>query len=217
MTGSRSGMVSFVFFLFLVWISGKKKILWALGFAAFLALVWYFMPETYQLRYKTVYDDQINATATASAEGRKEGFKAGMRLFSTHPILGVGMGNYMLARSIEVDGIKARAHNLYGQLAAELGLLGILGFLYYIYNIFKNRKAVHTFYKQIKPSEKQISYNLSLACVQVVWLLLFNGIFGHNLYRYNWLWIAAICVLCLHFITQKERENSDTFKNKIVG
>ena len=34
--------------------------------------------------------------------------------------------------------------------------------------------------------------------------MLFEGNFGHNLYRYNWLWVAAFTSICLRLaVAQK--------------
>ena len=43
-------------------------------------------------------------------------------------------------------------------------------------------------------------------------LLLFFGLFGHNLLRYNWLWLAAFMLLCRGFaetIAAQQQEQCD--------
>ena len=44
----------------------------------------------------------------------------------------------------------------------------------------------------------------AVACTDTVLLLLFQGIFGHNLYRYNWILISAFLVLASYFAWRNE-------------
>jgi hypothetical protein len=40
---------------------------------------------------------------------------------------------------------------------------------------------------------------LAVACRDSVILLLFFGFFGHNMLRFNWLWLAGFAMLCRKF------------------
>ena len=47
-------------------------------------------------------------------------------------------------------------------------------------------------------------YNfVAIAIVQTVTLMIFKGWGDHNLYRYTWLWLAALTVLGHHFFHQE--------------
>jgi O-antigen ligase len=197
LTGSRAGMVSFIFFLFLLWIRGKKKVIGALGIAIILAIGWYTMSEEIQTRFETIYDDSINPSATASAQARWEGLKNGVRLFELSPVWGWGVGNFPYA--VEVIGVtnEMQAHNLYGQLLADLGILGTIPFIWLCYLIFKTQRKVLNL--KSKRPKNNLFLQMSIASFNTLLLLLFQGNFGHNLYRYTWVWISATLIISHHF------------------
>ncbi len=56
-----------------------------------------------------------------------------------HPLLGVGIGNYPIVLNEDISAAKkgASAHNLYLDIASEMGLLGLLALLLIFWQIFK--------------------------------------------------------------------------------
>ena len=51
---------------------------------------------------------------------------------------------------------------------------------------------------------------MATACQISLILLLFFGIFGHNLTRFTWLWMAAFALLCLTFSRNVCAEQEET-------
>jgi len=201
LTGSRAGYVSFLFFLLLLWIRGKMKVLGALGIVLVLSIGWYSMPETYQKRFETIYDSSINQSAQESAEGRIEGLKNGIKLFKLSPVWGWGADNFPFA--VKVIGVddEMRSHNLYGQLLAELGVLGVIPMALLCILIFRTPGKILRQDKTLKKNGDML-YQAAIACSNTLLLLLFQGNFGHNLYRYTWILISAITVLAAYLSTQ---------------
>jgi O-antigen ligase len=198
LTGSRSGMVSFIFLLIILWVRGKKKVLGAVGLVLILMISWYALPADLQKRFETIYDDSISPSATASAQGRIEGFKMGIKLFELSPIWGVGVG----CSPVAVEELlhyerPVQLHNLYGQLLAELGILGAISFLALIFSLVKTQRKVKMNLGGTNRNNILIS-QAALASINVVCILLFQGLFGHNLYRYTWIWISAVMILADH-------------------
>jgi O-antigen ligase len=67
-----------------------------------------------------------------AVQARRVAWKAGQRMIETHPIVGVGLGNFRdLSASYEDPDeiVISIAHNTYIELAAELGIPGLLLFL----------------------------------------------------------------------------------------
>lgn len=67
-----------------------------------------------------------------AVQARRVAWKAGQRMIQTHPIVGVGLGNFRdLSASYEDPDeiVISIAHNTYIELAAELGIPGLLLFL----------------------------------------------------------------------------------------
>lgn len=226
-TGSRSGMVTGLLFLLLVWLGSSRKVFGIALLSLLLAVTWSNMPESYKIRFESIFvkgvaEEAGQKGADESAEGRIEGLKQGIRTFKAHPLLGIGPGNFKYAWAGETGKVVGgSAHNLYGQMLGELGGLGFVSFLVLVGIILKThygfKKDIDLLLQRKKDKlTNSDSRNLlllkyiSIASIQVIVLLLFNGNFGHNLYRYNWLWVGAIGVLSSHFLKQaKLNEISD--------
>lgn len=208
LTGSRSGMVSVIFFLLILWLRGKKKVLGAVGIAIVLVIGWFAMPADYQKRFETIYDDSISPSATLSAEGRKEGFNMGIELFKRSPIWGWGVGCSPIAvHQILGYSYEFQLHNLYAQLLSELGIMGAISFLGLVFLLFRTQRRIANRSVRSGPNNNLI-FHTSIACTTVVWLLLFEGLFGHNLYRYTWIWICAILILAEQ-LSKKATDNGN--------
>ena len=204
LTGSRAGMVAFIFLLIILWVRGKKKIVGAVGLVLILIISWYAMPADLQERFNTIFDDSINPVATRSAEGRIEGFWKGIKLFELSPIWGVGAGCSMIAVGELLHYESAgQLHNLYGQLLSELGILDAISFLFLLFSLVKTQRKIKYNLSGSIPDNNLIS-QAALASVNVMCLLLFQGLFGHNLYRYTWIWISAVMILADHLSSKQK-------------
>jgi len=70
-------------------------------------------------------------------------YATALRLFVTHPVLGVGAGNYQFFdRSLEGEAAGGIAHNQFLTIAAETGLAGLSMFVWLVVRLFKLRKKV---------------------------------------------------------------------------
>ena len=198
-TGSRSGFVSLGFLGILLWVQSRKKVAGLLFLLLFALASWELVSDEMKLRYLTIQDQTINQSATASAQGRIEGLVNGFKIWAKSPLFGWGAGNFRFA--VETIGVynRMQAHNLYGQLAADLGILGMISLLaicLLIYRTAKRIRKVSLSWKKPEGGEKaHFIPAVSNACFNIMLLLLYNGLFGHNLYRYTWLVIGAILVL----------------------
>lgn len=213
LTGSRGGMLSVLFFFLLIWMRMKKKIVGLVLMVLIISVAWVFMGAKLQERFQTIYDDKINASASESAQGRIEGLMRGVELFKLRPMFGWGAGNFPYA-TYEIgvtDGMQS--HNMYGQVIGELGLAGSISFLAFIVVLFLTRSEVLALtaddngYDDDEDEgvkKENLMALTALACTDTVLLLLFQGNFGHNLYRYNWVMISAFLVLASHFAQGEE-------------
>ena len=99
------------------------------------------MPAGYLERLSTITD--IEADATGSAQGRWEDFQVATTVVAENPILGVGMGQDILALN-EARGHSTwrSVHNAFLQYAVDLGLPGIALFLWLLISSFRSARAV---------------------------------------------------------------------------
>ncbi|MFV0422318.1 O-antigen ligase family protein [Oleidesulfovibrio sp.] len=126
-TGSRSGMVTAILFFLLVLLGSSRKFIGIFVMLAGFVVSWDFMPDYLKERFLSTFGyGDVTGGAVESAEGRMEGFKQGMLLFKENPLIGFGPANFPFGWPGEEVG--HNAHNIYGQLAGELGLAGILSF-----------------------------------------------------------------------------------------
>jgi len=199
LTNSRSGMLGFVVFMFLAAITGRKlrgKLVGLATAALILAVTWVAMPEESKNRLRTVWDPSRGpANAQASAAGRIEGMKAGIAMFQRSPMTGVGISNFIPYRITEVDGVALNAHSLIGEILGETGLLGTGTFLLLLAALYANCRRTAALAKQCPNATLRTLSRLTDACWQAAMLLLFFGLFSHNLSRFNWLWLAAFALL----------------------
>lgn len=201
LTNSRSGMLSFVVFVMLsVLHSGNtlRFLKYSVLGVLVLGIVWAFMPQENRTRFETIWNPEAGPeNAQESAVGRIEGFHAGVVMFERFPVAGVGIGNFLAYRVAKVDQVPLNAHNLLGQVLGETGLVGVSAFVLLLLTILGNCRAARLVLKGIRGGEGSIFAGLSAAIRNAVILLLFEGFFGHNLLRFNWLWLAAFAMINL--------------------
>jgi O-antigen ligase len=201
LTGSRTGMSGVLFLGLLVILEGKnraRKLL--LGFAAALVLL-VAMPDQYLDRFASTVDTSSDTGAAMSARSRIDGFLNGAKLMLEHPLLGVGVGQYLMVIGSE-KGIWLEAHNLAGQLMGDLGMLGVIVFIAWLYTLFKNLGRLKRHYAERGPAGF-LMYNMAVALQMHLFALLWMGLGGHNLYRYNWYVVSAL-VAAMISLTQRQ-------------
>jgi O-antigen ligase len=208
LTNSRTGMLSLILFVVLVgffWFRGipKKVVSVFLGIVLLFA-IWTVMPLEHKKRFETIWNPEAGPiSAQYSAEGRIAGLKAGLTMFERYPFTGVGVGNFIEYRVSRIDNVRLEAHSLYGQILGETGLIGFLCFFAMVFVLFIDIRKVRVMARSYSDSTLGVLSWLSLACRDSLILLFFSGLFGHNLVRYNWLWIAALSSLALVFAKQR--------------
>ena len=205
LTNSRSGMLGFAVFAFLTATAGRKlrgKLAGLAGAAVVLAAIWAAMPAESKDRLRTVWDPSRGPqSAHASAYGRIEGMIAGLVMFERFPLTGVGIGNFIPYRVTEVDGVALDAHSLIGEMLGETGLVGAVGFLLLVAAVFINCRKTESLARAGSHPTLRMLSGLALACRTSTLLLIFFGLFGHNMLRFNWLWLAAFALLAKDFCT----------------
>ena len=107
----------------------RGRALGAAALAGALVLVFVGYPLVVDWRLTAEAGSASSAAAAqlaASDEGRLGAILAGPALFATSPIFGIGFGQYKYASALVTDqGAGLVAHNWYGTVLAEQGLLGI--------------------------------------------------------------------------------------------
>jgi O-antigen ligase len=190
LTGSRGGFVMLLLVIAaVVWRSSWRGRL-VLPVLLGAPLLFAALPEKLQNRFETIVNPDVGPkNAKISGEQRYEGFIIGMQLWQENPLSGVGPGAWRPATGRPIN-----AHNLYGQLAGETGTLGVVTFGVVLVAFAVNVLRIRSVYRQMG-WEPDFLHQLTGALGIALLLLLFAGTFGHNLFRYTWVWYAAFLVI----------------------
>lgn len=126
MTYSRGGFISLFFIILsLLFLERKRKIVIVLAVALFIFLLYYFLTH---LAHSKIMLRLL--TKDTSFIQRLQLYKGGISMFLSNPVLGVGLGNFLFWSTTYTGLITSLiAHNIFIQVAAELGIGGIFFFV----------------------------------------------------------------------------------------
>jgi O-antigen ligase len=204
LTGSRAGFLGLCGLTGLTLVcyaqrKGQMILLGGMAGVAAFAVLTVALPEDLQNRYLTLVDSSRGPrNAQVSAHGRLVGLEEGIRVWQESPLFGHGPASFQYS-----TGKKFQAHNLYGQVLAELGIMGALALLLlvicYTLNWLESRRWAARAGDRVPSFATLVSQAIGLNIV----LLLVMGFAGHNLYRYNWQWLAAFGAIALHCLRHR--------------
>lgn len=133
LTLSRAGIAAFVFalvllFAFTSWPRYRRTILWS---AAAICAALFTLTVLAAVTYPSAGLDRIFGSSDAYNGGlgsRVALWHAALVLWTQHPLLGIGPGNYELIVSRIVPGVRTHPNGYFFQVLAEQGILGALFF-----------------------------------------------------------------------------------------
>jgi len=202
LTGSRGSLIGLCVWAFIMMMSHRKRWLWLSLSVAAAPVLFVAMPGELQNRFETIINPEVGpANAQVSGEGRWHGFVMGMELWLNNPLAGVGPGAWKPATGQEIE-----SHSLYGQLGGELGTLGVATFVGMLGCFVWNWRASRKLLKELPPVERDLTAHIPGAVAMTVFLLLFMGMFGHNLFRFTWLWYGGFLVIARYCLIARARE-----------
>ena len=219
-TGSRTGYIGLAFFASYVGYGIKSKAKMIALIILAVVILGPAIPQEYWVRFQTIFTgEDIEGHST---EKRKEIIEDAIAIFAKHP-LGVGIGSFPSVRDTYF-GRKQDTHNLYLEVATNLGVHGLIAFLVFVYAVLRclsqtSRSAsaqildlgqatlqyssVHTYESHVK--DLQLIRATAQAAYLYVLVRLILGFFGHDLYEIYW-WLAlglALALLNMNVIAQE--------------
>jgi O-antigen ligase/polysaccharide polymerase Wzy-like membrane protein len=156
-------------------------------------------------------DPSEQSKADPAIRGRTTVMLAAVHMFMDHPVLGVGPGQFkyhvleyssnpeIKFRQLETT---RRAHNLYLEMAADVGLVGLAAFLAIVVHLVRKLWHARRFWlhTETESADLATAFWLSLAAY------LGTGLFEHLSYeRYYW-FLLAIASAALHVLHARYRE-----------
>jgi O-antigen ligase len=199
LTGSRGGFVALtVAAVMLAWASRYRTRMLALLAAAGVVGV-LVLPGALQDRFLTLIDSSRGpANAQESAQGRLQGLLDGVRLWEQSPLLGMGPWSFA-----EAAGSGYNPHNMYGQVLGEMGLVGVAALAALLLAFWANAREARRLRQSLPPGKMIFASEVCRGVALTILLLLLLGSAGHNLYRYNWLWLAAFQAAALQCLRRQ--------------
>src|SRR5262245_35316422 len=152
------------------------------------------MPAGYVERLSTITD--IEADKTGSAQGRWSDFRVATTIVARNPVLGVGLGQDILALN-QARGLTWRSvHNAYLQCAVDLGLPGLLLFLWLLGSSFNSARRAERD-ADCHPARRDVS--VFAAAVQVALVAFVVGACFHPIaYQFYFFCVAGLAVALKH-------------------
>lgn len=192
LTGSRTSFFGLLFLGMCFVFSRKKNLLLLPVLVVLLAGIWTILPLEYKQRYMSVE----NRKTDASYLNRLLAWRAGWMMFKDQPITGVGAGQFAYANGAKYwpdkrHPIWLQPHSLYIQLMAELGIIGIIAFVAFLTTLVRTNMELSRRLRSMTNLSALTQY-FPLVCTLSVWVLMFAGYSGHNLYRNTWYILAAM-------------------------
>jgi O-antigen ligase len=198
LTNSRGGMLGLAVFFFLACVTGKTafRAIGALTLATVVVapLGYLMLPETQRARLETLWSGEEESSAQESLELRKAAALDGLRIFFENPATGVGPGNFKAYRALRGDESQLEAHNVFVQLLGETGILGGIAFGAFVAFTWLNFRSIKKSADSSDSPEASFLSKLALAGRNSLILLMYFGLLGSNLDRFNWYWLAGLGV-----------------------
>ncbi len=185
--GSRGAVLGAAAVALAAWVRSSRKLVAACLAMLFVLGVVMFYPEASKERMRSAWNWEKDKTASA----RVHLWKFGLTLFAEHPILGVGPGNFPVARGVQ-NLSETVAHSTYVETLSEYGLAGALTvalavFAFFLLNARTRRQLLVQDKEVTKRFEYCLSYGLDLAMIGY----LVSGAFVSVLtYPHLWLLMA---------------------------
>lgn len=187
-SASRGAMIGFAVMLILIIYYAEHKILMSIGAASILIFVFHHMGAGFQDYMGTILQ---GTSSGLSAESRLSGLKHGIEMMVKRPILGVGPDCYPIARATWF-GWNLWAHNHYGQLMGELGILGTIAWFGFLQSYLKKALNLMRLYEtEIEKS------HIFRAVIVATATRLVTGMASHSLYVFVWYMFAAALALSI--------------------
>ncbi len=205
LTGSRSSLLGLLVWAAILILGTRRRWVWLTAFSLAAPVVFVSLPESLQTRFETIINPEVGpANARESGEGRLHGFLTGFELWANSPLTGVGPGAWRPA-----TGTKLESHNLYGQLVGELGALGLVAFAAVLACFVLNYRRVARVRRDRPEWGNDLVFQVASAVAVALFLLLFMGNFGHNLFRYSWIWYGGFLIIARHCVERRVRETEE--------
>jgi putative inorganic carbon (HCO3(-)) transporter len=188
LTASRSGLLALAMTVAFMWRHSKRKAIFGLLIVIAVAVgVQQSSADLYD-RYLSIFSSNTKNAATAA--GRTRGMYDDFEVALRRPVFGHGIGTSLEANANFGAGA-AVSHNLYTEVAQELGFLGLALFL--VLQVTVTRSVAKTLSAlKLRESSSDFLVRFSMALQAWLWMNLFFSFASYGLSSYEWYFIAGL-------------------------
>jgi O-antigen ligase len=215
-TGSRTGYVGFILFVAYVIYRSKYRTKVLLTTVALAIVALPLIPDQYKERFQSITGSEAEGQSKVR---RLEIWSDAITIFAEHPF-GVGVSAFTTVREQRFGRIQD-THNLYLEVATNLGIQGFIIWVILLVAMFKAIKRISAFIEaQLKRLETRITpegtagpllqkhmtdlrlmAQMLYAARAYIVVRLVVGIFGMDLYEIYW-WFAMGIIIAVHNMSQ---------------
>jgi O-antigen ligase len=189
-SSSRGALLALVIIAAVGWLRNPKQLLSVLLVAMVLFASIYFLSPAYKERIESALHPESDATASI----RLNLWTAGLGMFASHPILGVGPGNFAIIYysehpKVDSSQVITAPHNIFIQAGSELGMMGLVTLLAMMFFMFRlNARARKLMRAAGAAAKKTFEYRMATALDLALVAYVVSGSFLTVLY-YPHLWV----------------------------
>jgi putative inorganic carbon (HCO3(-)) transporter len=201
LTGSRSGIIGLLVVFLGIMAKAKRRVMWLISVVIIVVMGFPLLSSNMQDRYLSILGQGEKNAGTA--EGRVTGVVDNFAVALHRPIFGHGLGTSREANA-NFGGNDQPAHNLYAEIAQELGYVGLVLFIVLL-------KSIYVGFNECKRAYSQPSVSVFLRklvdCMQIV--LIMNFIFSfasYGLSSYEWYFLGGMSVSMQRLATEAQGE-----------
>lgn len=212
-TYSRGAFLAMAVTLTLMAIERRVKISLIVLVLITTVVMMQFLPEGYTRRLETLSIFTSNETTVyseGSFRGRTSEMLSAQSMFTDHPLLGVGVGNYEInyqdyasRLGLEQRTENRQAHSLYLEVAAETGILGIMTFFglftVLLMGFIRTRRQVQRLHKNTDWPTWLMSLQMAITSYLV------SSIFLHGDFIRFLFFLVALGAAAIHLTDQMEK------------
>jgi hypothetical protein len=191
LTASRSGMLALAMTGLMIWKNSSRKFMMAAALAVIVMASVPFLTDDLADRYLSIVSSKTKNSH--SAEGRINGVTADLKVALRRPLLGHGLGTSLEANA-NFGGAAMPSHNLYTQVAQELGFVGLAIFVVFLFTV---AKTVNQTLREFRASgiNTGLYYRLSLAVQVWFGMNILFSFASYGLSSYEWYFLAGLAEL----------------------
>jgi putative inorganic carbon (HCO3(-)) transporter len=205
LTGSRTGILGLVVVYVGILVKSKKRVLVGAVGALIVVVGFPLMSSDMQDRYLSIVGK--GAKNEGTAEGRFTGVEENFRVAFRRPLFGHGLGTSREANA-NFGTDDQPAHNLYAEVAQELGFVGLAIFLAFLKSVFAAFAQCKRAYADVDGVE--FLSNIVDALQVWLWMNLIFSFASYGLSSFEWYLLSGFAVVLTRLTASKVANKSDS-------